>query len=129
MIILILIWAIAIGIGLIIEAIFGVSPVTGTLWGFGIELMLFLSIAAIFYFTTWGQLRLRANHIAELRKKRLLKENLETWNRENRKFIKKMDKETEREIEKKYGPNPPQDKEMETAVAITTAIQGYNQGM
>lgn len=40
-------------------------------------------------FWRWLELLARAEVIKDFRRKRIMRENLETWNRENRKFIEK----------------------------------------
>lgn len=44
-------------------------------------------------FLKWLNLSIRAAMIEEIRKKRILRENLETWNRMNRGFIRKCERE------------------------------------
>lgn len=51
-------------------------------------------------FWKWLVLWIRAIAMAEERKKRIMRENLETWNRENRAFIEKCNREVDREIDK-----------------------------
>ncbi len=49
-------------------------------------------------FWKWLVLWARAVNMDEARKKRIMRENLETWNRENRDFIKKCEREDSRKI-------------------------------
>lgn len=56
-------------------------------------------------FWKWFILWSRAYAMAEERKKRIMRENLETWNRENRAFIEKCNREEDREIEKELNRN------------------------
>lgn len=51
-------------------------------------------------FWKWFILWSRAYAMAEAREKRIMRENLETWNRENRAFIEKCNREVDREIDK-----------------------------
>mgnify|MGYP001104617808 CR=1 FL=1 len=44
-------------------------------------------------FLKWLVLWARAGAIAEAHKKRIMRENLETWNRENRDFIRKSERQ------------------------------------
>ena len=37
-------------------------------------------------------------NIKEIRRKRIIRENIEAWNRHNRKFLREMDKEIEEEV-------------------------------
>ncbi len=61
-------------------------------------------------FWKWLVLWARAGAIAEARKKRIMRENLETWNRENRAFIKKCEREDARRIDQgKFGYGPSAD--------------------
>ena len=56
-------------------------------------------------FWKWFILWSRAYAMAEAREKRIMRENLETWNRENRAFIKKCNREEDRKIEKELNRN------------------------
>lgn len=56
-------------------------------------------------FWKWFILWSRAYVMAEARGKRIMRENLETWNRENRAFIEKCNREEDRKIEKELNRN------------------------
>ena len=61
-------------------------------------------------FWQWLVLWARAGAMAEARKKRIMHENLETWNRENRDFIRKCEREDARRIDQgKFGCEPTAD--------------------
>ena len=51
-------------------------------------------------FWKWLLLALRASALKDARSKRIMQENLETWNRYNREFIKKCEREEDRKIDK-----------------------------
>lgn len=51
-------------------------------------------------FWKWLYLWARAGAMADARKKRIIRENLETWNRDHRKFIEKCDREMDKEIDR-----------------------------
>lgn len=53
-------------------------------------------------FWKWLVLWCRAGAMEEARKKRIMRENLETWNRHNRNFIKKCERE---DANTTYGPS------------------------
>lgn len=52
-------------------------------------------------FWKWLYLWSRAGAIADAHKKRIIRENLATWNRYNSKFIKKCEREEERALDRK----------------------------
>lgn len=51
-------------------------------------------------FWKWLYLWARAGAMADASKKRIMRENLETWNRDHRAFINKCDRETERRVDR-----------------------------
>mgnify|MGYP000553659835 FL=1 len=58
-------------------------------------------------FWKWLVLWIRAIAMAEERKKRIMRENLETWNRENRAFIEKCNREVDYLVD--HGGHPTAD--------------------
>lgn len=101
MIYIVIIWIIAFLIGGLLT-LFGVDMTSGVLLGLGIEAILFMTMIYIYSSTHWGIVRSRAWNMAELHKKRIMRENLETWNRYNRDFIKKCNQEEWKKFEKEW---------------------------
>ena len=101
MIYIVIIWIIALLIGGLLT-LFGVDMKSGVLLGLGIEAILFMIMIYIYSSTHWGIVRSRAWNMAELHKKRIMRENLETWNRYNRNFIRECEREDHKKDEKEW---------------------------
>ncbi len=85
-----------------LELIFDISPDIAMPCALGCEVITFIILFCIYTFTHWGKVRMRAFNMAEIREKRIMKENLETWNRDNRKFINAENRRTDRQIERMH---------------------------
>ena len=57
-------------------------------------------------FWRWLKLWWRASVWEEYRKKRIIRENLESWNRSNRRFIDAMERNDNREIDRMCNGGP-----------------------
>lgn len=85
-------------IAILIGEVGGVNPDTAAIIGLSIPAAIIIAFIAYHLFTHHGRIRARAAAIKQIHEKRIMKENLETWNRMNRKFIRRMEREEEKQI-------------------------------
>ena len=85
----------------VLEPVFGFGHDVAGYTAFAFVGGAFIAMFYFYFFTRKGRAIVRVWNIKELRKKRIEREFHESWNRANRKFIKKMERQDAREIRRR----------------------------
>lgn len=85
-------------IAILIGEVGDVNPDTAAIIGLSIPAAVIIAFISYHLFTRRGRIRARAAAIAKIHEKRIIEETIKLHNYNNRKLLKRMDREAEKQI-------------------------------